>query len=290
MPQLALLLTTFIWGATFPATKAALEQIPPLTFLVLRFFIGVLCAWASLAAMGERLHGDRATLTRSATATVWLFFGYVLQTVGLRYTSASNSAFITTLYVVFVPLFLGRFQPRIWASAALALLGLWCLIDPAVALNLGDLLTLGCAAAFAAHIICIEAYSRHGDPRSFFVWQLIMVTGALLPTVWMERPAATAFAPTAPLLIGLVVTGVFATAAFGIQVWAQRHVPAQRVALIFSLEPAYAAWLAWYFLGEQLNVQGLIGSALILGAVVVGALVPEDEKIMPSPQSSATAS
>ena len=190
MPQLALLLTTLIWGATFPATKAVLEQIPPLSFLVLRFLTGALCAWAVLAMMGVRLHRDRQTLKRSAIATIWLFCGYVLQTVGLQYTSASNSAFITALYVIFVPLFLGRFQPRIWATAVLALIGLWCLIDPTVVLNLGDLMTLGCAAAFAAHIVCLESYSRLGDPRSFFVWQLLMVTGVLMPMMWVESPGA----------------------------------------------------------------------------------------------------
>ena len=158
MPQLALLLTTFIWGATFPATKAVLEQIPPLSFLFLRFFIGTLCSLAMLALMRKALRWDRRTLTRSAIATGWLFLGYVLQTVGLQYTSASNSAFVTALYVVFVPLLLGRFQPRIWLSAALALVGLWCLINPTLLLNLFELLTLLCALAFAAHISCLEYY------------------------------------------------------------------------------------------------------------------------------------
>jgi len=286
MPQLALLLTTLIWGATFPATKAVLEQIPPLSFLVLRFLTGALCAWAVLAMMGVRLHRDRQTLKRSAIATIWLFCGYVLQTVGLQYTSASNSAFITALYVIFVPLFLGRFQPRIWATAVLALIGLWCLIDPTVVLNLGDLMTLGCAAAFAAHIVCLESYSRLGDPRSFFVWQLLMVTGVLMPMMWVESPGPNAFALTPVLVVGLAVTGIFATGAFAVQVWAQRRVAAQRVALIFSLEPAYAAWLAWYFLGEQLSARGWLGSALILGAVVIGALAPEVNKTVEATASS----
>lgn len=287
MPQLALLLTTFIWGATFPATKAVLEQIPPLSFLFLRFLIGALCSLILLALMRHVLHWDRSTVTRSVIATVWLFLGYVLQTVGLQYTSASNSAFITALYVVFVPLLLGRFQARIWVSAALALLGLWCLINPAVLLNLGDVLTIGCAVAFAAHIACLESYSREGDPRSFIVWQLILMSSILLPTMWLEAPQPGAFTPTALLVIGLTITGVFATGAFAVQVWAQRLVPAQRVALIFSLEPAYAAWLAWYFLGEQMNARGLLGSAIILAAVVIGAITPEVEKIAETVESPA---
>ncbi|MDH4244216.1 MAG: DMT family transporter, partial [Nitrospira sp.] len=79
------------------------------------------------------------------------------------------------------------------------------------------------------------------------------------------------FAPTTVLLIGLGVTGVLATLAFAVQMWAQQLVPAQQVALLFASEPAYAAWLSWYFLGEMLDPQGWIGSALILLAVVIGA-------------------
>ncbi len=287
MPQVALLLTTFIWGATFPATKAVLEQIPPLSFLFLRFLIGALCSLTMLALMRHMLRWDRHTLTRSAIATVWLFLGYVLQTMGLAYTSASNSAFITALYVIFVPLLLGRFQPRIWLSAALALIGLWCLVNPTVLLNVGDVLTLACALAFAAHIACLESYSRKGDPRSFFVWQMILMSSILLPTMWLESPQPGAFTPTALLLMGLTITVVFATGAFAVQVWAQRLVPAQRVSLIFSLEPAYAAWLAWYFLGEQMNARGLLGSAMILAAVVIGAIAPEVDKVVETTESPA---
>ena len=104
MPQFALLLTTVVWGATFPATKAALEQIAPLSFLFLRFFLGMIVVLTVLLLMRRRLVTDVCMLRISLIATGWLFLGYVLQTVGLRFTTASNSAFITVLYVVFVPL------------------------------------------------------------------------------------------------------------------------------------------------------------------------------------------
>jgi drug/metabolite transporter (DMT)-like permease len=113
------------------------------------------------------------------------------------------------------------------------------------------------------------------------------MSSILLPTMSLESPQPGAFAPTALLLIGLIITGVFATGAFAVQVWAQRLVPAQRVALIFSLEPAYAAWLSWYFLGEQMNARGLLGSAIILAAVVIGAIAPDVEKIVESIESPA---
>lgn len=271
MPQIALLLSTLIWGATFPATKAVLDQAPPFLFLFLRFLLGTMLALGLVLALGGRLSFERGTLRRSAIATIPLFFGYALQTVGLRSTTASNSAFITALYVVFVPLLLRRFGGQTWASAVLAVAGLWLLVNPSMAVNPGDLMTLACAAAFAAHMGCLERYTRYGDSVSLFLWQLLFMTAAMCPAMLIEWPGGARLVPDEALLVGLVVTGVLATGAFAVQVWAQRLLPAQRVALIFCLEPAFAAWLAWYFLGEHLDATGWLGSALILLALILGA-------------------
>ena len=271
MPRLAILITTVIWGATFPATKAALEQVPPLTFLFLRFLIGVSLVFAVLRLSGRSRPRDPFTIRISFIATVWLFFGYVLQTVGLRYTTASNSAFITALYVVFVPLFLRRWGPRGWLAALVAMAGLWLLAKPTAQGSIGDILTLGCAAAFAAHIACLERFTRLTDPVALFAWQFAFVTPAMFGMMLWESPSSSAFVVTPVLLIGLGVTGLFATGAFAIQIWVQRVLPAQQVALLFSLEPACAAWLAWYFLGETMDVQGWMGSFLILAGVLIGS-------------------
>jgi drug/metabolite transporter (DMT)-like permease len=271
MPRLALLLTTFIWGATFPATKAVLEQIPPFSFLFLRFLLGTVLVGGGFLLWRLRLRRESKVLRASAIATCWLFLGYVLQTVGLSYSTASNSAFITALYVVIVPLILRRFDWRVWLATGIAMAGLWLLIKPSASVNFGDLLTLGCAIAFAAHIACLERFTREVDAPSLFAWQMMASVVLLLPTMLIEQAPVQAFAPTALLLVGLGVTGGLATGAFAIQMWVQRIVPAQQVALIFASEPAYAAWLSWYFLGETLDTQGWIGSGLILLAVVVGA-------------------
>jgi len=271
MPRLALLLTTLIWGATFPATKAVLEQIPPLSFLFLRFLLGAVLVGGGFLLWKLRLHREPAVLRASAIATCWLFLGYVLQTVGLRYTAASNSAFITALYVVIVPLILRRFDRRVWVATGIATVGLWLLVKPSASGNLGDVLTLGCAVSFAAHIACLERFTREFDAPSLFAWQMVASVVLLFPAMLIEQAPAQAFAPTMLLLVGLGVTGGLATGAFAVQMWVQRIVPAQQVALIFASEPAYAAWLSWYFLGETMDTQGWIGSGLILLAVVVGA-------------------
>lgn len=273
MPRLALLLTTFIWGATFPATKAALEQMPPLSFLSLRFLLGTLLIAGWFLASRYAVRRQRGILAAAGVATVFLFFGYALQTVGLHYTSASNSAFLTALYVVLVPLMLRRFDRRVIAATVIATGGLWLLVKPSATMNLGDLMTIGCAVAFAAHIVCLERYTRLFDAPSLLLWQMIAMTLLFLPLMAWERAPVQAFTPSPALLLGLTVTGVFATGAFAVQMWVQQLVPAQQIALIFASEPAYAAWLSWYFLGETLDVQGWIGSGLILMAVLIGAVV-----------------
>jgi drug/metabolite transporter (DMT)-like permease len=274
MPRLALLLTTFIWGATFPATKAALEQMPPLSFLCLRFLLGAFLVGGWFALARHHLRREAKILQASGIATIFLFFGYVFQTVGLRYTSASNSAFLTALYVIIVPLMLRRFDRRVITATAIATAGLWLLVKPSATVNLGDVMTIGCAVAFAGHIVCLERYTRVFDAPSLLLWQVTAMALLFLPMMAWEQPPAPAFAPSTVLLTGLAVTGVLATGAFAVQMWAQQLIPAQQVALIFASEPAYAAWLSWYFLGETLDVEGWIGSGLILAAVLIGAFAP----------------
>ncbi len=271
MPRLALLFTTLIWGATFPATKAVLEQIPPLSFLLLRFLLGTLLVGAWFVVARYRAHRTRDVLWASGVATIFLFLGYVLQTVGLRYSTASNSAFITALYVIFVPLILRRFEGRVLIATAIAMVGLWLLVKPSASMNIGDLMTLGCALAFAGHIICLERFTRRYDAPSLLLWQMTAMSLLFIPTTLWEQAPSSAFAPTGLLALGLIVTGGLATGAFAVQMWAQQIVPAQQVALVFASEPAYAAWLSWYFLGETMDLHGWIGSGLILLAVILGA-------------------
>lgn len=286
MPYLALGLCTLIWGATFPATKIALGQVPPLTFLFLRFTLGTVLVFSCVLVGRDLLRATGPVLRMSLAATVFLFIGYAAQTVGLQHTTASNSAFITALYVVLVPLFLRRFDRRTWISAALALVGLWYLVDPAVTINEGDLWTLACAAGFAAHIACLESFSRRADPPSLLAWQMLFVTIVLGPAMVIEAPEPIQLSATMELGTALLICGVLATGALALQIWAQRIVPAQRVALIFIMEPVCAAWMAWYVLGERLGARGWLGSALILVAVFLGSMprVPQlSRRVEPAP-------
>jgi drug/metabolite transporter (DMT)-like permease len=271
MPQLALVFTTVIWAATFPATKLALNDIGPMAFLLQRFVVSVVAVGLVLITLRKRLRTDKRSLQMAAIASVFLAIGYITQTVGLRYTTASNSAFITALYVVFVPLLLGRFNAQLWTALALAMAGLWLLVRPSGDISLGDIYTLVCAVAFALHIITLEFFAVKTDYQTLASWQLIMVTAALIVPAGLEGYGTTAALRSPAVLGALIVTGALATGvAFLVQVWAQRHVPAQRVALIFALEPALSAWMSWVALGERLDALAWTGSALILAGVLVG--------------------
>ena len=200
----------------------------------------------------------------------------MLQTVGLQYTSPSTSAFITYLLVVFVPLISfvvlrRRPHPLTLVGLVLAVAGLVLLTGGAdVAFGRGEVLTLGCAVAFAAHIVILgETAGRHDAIRLTCVQVTtvgVACLAASLVTGGLRMPWAAVGAAA--------FTGVFATAlAFFAMVWAQRVVSPSRAALILLLEPVFAALLA-SATGDGLSGAALAGGALILAAVVVAEVVP----------------
>lgn len=281
MADLALLLLTLLWGTTFSLVKEALEASSVGVFLALRFGV-------ALAALGAvwALRRDRAGegfLRHGALLGLAMLAGFWLQTLGLRHTTPARSGFITGLSVLVVPVLarflLGR-RVRVssWVGVALALVGLLVLTRPfgeAVTpeIRLGDLLTLGCAVAFAAQIVFTSEWSPRHALVPFVSAQVgVTLAGALLSLLVFEAPRLD---PASPLRYGAVVafTGIVMTAAgFFVMNWAQRHTTAVRAALVFSLEPVAAAlFSAWYW-GETLGPWEVAGGALIVVAVLVGEL------------------
>jgi drug/metabolite transporter (DMT)-like permease len=278
--ELAIALVALIWGSTFVIVKAALADVSTPVFLALRFFLGaVLLAGFFRGRLSGP--GDRATIAGGAALTgLFLFAGYFLQTAGLRFTSASKSAFLTGLFIVLVPL-LGSFvkkskpRPAEWAGAAAALAGTGLLAAPAgiASLGKGDLLTMGCALAFAAHILAVEHYSKRMNYQLLSLLQVSAVALlAGLTCFWLEPPRLVW---TPRLAFALGVTAVLATAAsFALYTWAQRHTTATRAALLFSLEPVFAGLTAWLAAGEAWTLTSLAGAALILGGILAVELKP----------------
>lgn len=266
-----LVVATVFWGSTFVVVKDAIASVPPFEFLAIRFAVATLALWLFWRPRVRHLLGPAPLLVGGALAAA---FG--LQTWGLVYTGATNAAFITGLYVVFTPLLgavLLRRLPgvRIVVAVALATAGLGLLtLRASVGFTLGDLLVLLCAAAWAVQIVLLGRFAPTSDVRTLAVGQLAVATmifAALVPTDALVAPSGTGvwFA------VGLTALGATAFG-FAVQTWAQRHLSANRTAVVLTMEPVFGAVFGIAIAGERLGPVRWLGAALILTAIGVTEL------------------
>lgn len=273
--ELALLLTTVIWGSTFIIIRNTLEGVGPFTLLALRFLVG-------FAALFVLFYGRMRNISfvdvRAGVLLGTLFFaGNALQTSGLQYTTASVSGFITALSVVMVPpiaFLVLRQQPTRGAiiGVCLATVGLALLsLTDDLTLGYGDLLTLGCAVVFAMHIVFTARYAVRTEPTVMVAVQLGL--SALASLVFAGATEAIAWPLSSDVLLVALYLGLLPTAfCFVIQVYGQRRTSAARTALIFTAEPVFAALFAFLVAGEMLGARGLVGCVFILAGVLVAEL------------------
>jgi drug/metabolite transporter (DMT)-like permease len=284
--EAALVGNTIVWGATFVLVKAMLRDVSPLLLLALRFS---LAATLLLALFHRKLRLEWRYLQPGILAGVFLFSGYALQTAGLRYTTAPKAAFLTGLASVLVPLvgsLVYRNRPLVsevlGVLVATSGLALMTLEGDIGSVNRGDLLTFGCALAFAAHIVVVGHYARLADFEQLAIVQI--VTAALL-SLSLFRWAEQSYVEWRPTLFyGILITGVLATAlAFTIQAWAQQYTTPTRTALIYMLEPV-VAWMTSFFLaGEGLSTRASLGAGCILGGILLVELKPLNAKKLQQP-------
>ena len=270
MKALALLLVaTAAWGATFVVVKAAVAHTPVMSFLALRFLL----ASTLLAVLRPRclVRLGRKGWAQGILLGLSLASGYVLQTFGLRYTSAAISGFLTGLQVVFTPLLVWLFlrkRPagRVWAATLMATAGLAVISLRGFSFGLGEVLTVASAAVFALQIVGLGHWSRPGDAYGLATVQLLTVavccTGANLPSGLRVPDSLGVWAAIAG-------TAVVATAvAFVLQSWAQAQLPTARAAIVLTMEPVFAALFAWVG-GEHLGLTVIAGGALVVTAMAV---------------------
>lgn len=271
--DLALAGAAFLFGTTFLVVQDAVEGGGAIPFLVVRFAIGALV----LLPLARRRTRPAAGFGRAVTVLgALLAAGYVLQTVGLQHTTSSVSAFITYLLVVIVP-FLSALVLRrppsavALAGVALAVCGLVLLTAGASGgtigrgLGLGELLTLGCAVAFAGHIVALAAYAPRFDVVQLNLGQFAVLAAALaVPGALLGGYRLSTSTLLAALYTGTVVSAL----AFGLQVWGQRQVSATRTALVLLLEPVFAAVIG-FAAGERLGLLGAAGAGVILAAILL---------------------
>ncbi len=274
--DLALLFITLVWGSTFVIVKRSLAQVSPILFLAMRFW---LATFVILVFMPTAMrHMSLRTFKRGFVLSVYLLGGFLFQTLGLRGTTPSRSAFITSLAVLLVPLLgflIFRYRPRLrtLAGVVMATVGLGLLTLNTLELNLryGDVLTLICAGVFALHILFIGRYTPTTDYRQLVTLQVGL--SAVVCTLIMPVLEMPFLVWDATLTLYLLVTGILATAlAFYLQNWAQQFTTPNRTALIFSLEPFAAALFAYLLMGSSLTPREWIGGGLVLGGILTSEL------------------
>lgn len=273
--DVALILVTVIWGSTFVLVKHTLDSVSPFVLISSRFWtasIALFCAYLIKSSH----KGDKYVVRDGIFSGIALAGGFMTQTLGLTTTEAAKTAFITGLNVVIVPVlavFVLRKNPAKGAvlGVLLATTGLGIMtLDRSLVFSPGDLWVLACAFFFALHIIITGQLTHRHDVLTYTMVQMVTVAViSLVIALMIERKTLTipASAMSSILYLGVGATGLV----FGLQTWAQRHTAPTHTALIFILEPVFAAVFAAVFANEQLVAKEWLGGAIIL----LGMLVSE---------------
>jgi len=279
--ELILVLVTAAWGLTFPLIKNALADATPMSFIALRFTLAALLLLPFLR--GPLRVPDRRAARDGVLLGVMFAVGFAFQTFGLAHTTASKSAFLTGTCVLLVPALswlLERERPPLAsvAGALLAVLGIGLLTRPEdMRMNLGDVLTLGCALVFGLEIVALQVFSRRHRPWGL-MWPAIATTAFLAALATPLESPRVDWTPR--LAAALAFTGVIATAiALVLHMRWQKETTAVRAAVLYSLEPVFALLFAAALFGERMPPLSLLGGAAIVG----GVLVSELGKIAPPP-------
>src|SRR5215813_746725 len=281
--ELALAFSTLLWGSTFVVVKNALDQSSVFVFLAVRFSLAGLCMALFRPQVLRTL--EREEIFAGVRLGFFMFGGYAFQTAGLKYTTASNSGFITGSSVVLVPLILALFWGKrvtgwVYFGTVAAAGGLYFLTVPASGiahLNRGDVLTFFAAASYAVHIILVGEYGQEHSAAALSVLQVSACAGM----AWLTAFGAHAirwqtmrFESSGALWIGVSVCAVFATAlAFSLQLWAQQYTTPSHAAILFTLEPVFAVATSYLVLGERLGARSLAGAALVLAGILAAELL-----------------
>jgi drug/metabolite transporter (DMT)-like permease len=300
---LLMLFVVAVWGSTFVLIKGALADATPAAFNLVRMTLAFLVLAAAYHRSWRGIR--RWQIASGALVGLCLAIGYQFQTTGLARTTPSKSAFITGLVVVLVPLFStvpglrapGARPPRwnAFLGAALAFAGILFLTAPAAAdarkpttaidflagllpnlssINVGDLLTFGCAIGFAFHCIALSHVSPRIGYRPLAILQVgFCAVFMAISLPFIEHPHITW---TPRLAIALAIAAVLATAAaFSIQSWAQSVLPPTHTALLLTLEPVFAWITSFLIMHERLGMRPACGALLILAGIALTELVPQ---------------
>lgn len=282
--SLALLCGTMIWGSAFIAQSVGMNLIGPFTFQAIRCALAVVFLFLLTFVFDWKI-GFKKSLAKWKNKQLWisggvcgaaLFVAASLQQVGLIYTEPGKAGFLTAMYIVLVPIlgiFLHR-RPGLNAvfSVVLALVGLYLLSFMGVSsINVGDLLLIGCALAFAVQILLIDSFAQDLDGLRLNCVQALVVAVLSLP--WMllteELDMGNILACWLPLgFAGILSMGV----AYSLQIVGQKNLDPTTASLIMSLESVFAALGGWLILHNTMTPRELLGCALVFAGVILSQL------------------
>lgn len=272
-PEWGIVIIAILWGGSYVVGKTAYQDVGPFALSMIRF---VLAGLSMLVIFHRRLREiDRGTLFAGCAAGSFLGIAYIMQYVGLTYTTASKSGFITGLFVVFVPMLDAIYCRRLPArhelfGVFLATLGLACFsFTWPISFNFGDLLTLISAALFATSIVMITYFSRQHDPFLIAVVQLVLIgiISTIACLIMEPLPSLSVFKPHFIMIIIYLV--YFSTVINTIvQNWAQSKVDATTAAVLFILEPVFSGIFGFLFMKDPFGVSETTGALLIVGGIL----------------------
>jgi drug/metabolite transporter (DMT)-like permease len=273
LADLSLLFVAIIWGSTFIIVKQSVENIPVFSFLFMRF---ALAGMLLILINAPKLKAiDKGVLADGVMLGIALFLAYAFQTFALTATSASITAFITGLFVVFVPVLSSVFLrklPRqeamigvVFATIGLALITL----QGKFLVSFGEFLALVCAFFIAIHIILTDKLSRRNDYGLLTLVQVnIVALFSLIFSLFLD-PRVIPIQFNNQLIFSLIINSVFATfVAFVIQTSMQKYTTPTKAAIIFIMEPVSSAFFSYWIGGELLTAKQYVGTSFILLAMV----------------------
>tara|TARA_B100001175_G_scaffold86656_1_gene72827 strand:- start:1871 stop:2779 length:909 start_codon:yes stop_codon:yes gene_type:complete len=280
--NICLIVAALIWGTAFVAQTTGMEHIGPLTFTNLRFLIGGLIV---LPLAVKEMPNFKKSLNKKLIIIILLtglslLMGTYLQQYALQYTKIGNAAFLTILYVPFVPI-ISRFILKkrihwsIWVSVSICLVGSYYLtVGNSFEAQFADFLVVVCAIFFALHCILIDEYFEIVNaPFTLATSQFLLCFLYSLPFVFIfEDPSLKGIYME---LFELLYVGVMSSGiAYTLQIFGQRYVKPSTAAITFSLEGVFGSLAAWIILSQMLTTTQIFGCFLILLGVLTAQLIP----------------
>jgi len=290
--ELILLLITLLWSATFVIVKESLNNISSMLFVGFRFLIAGLILLPIV--IRKRISFKNVNLKLPIILGVLLFLGFATQTIGLRFTSATKSAFLTGSAVIIIPILqtiIERRKPKTGAviGVVVVLVGIlllsggnsfFTLLEDLVAnFNFGDGMTLLCAIFFALYVVYLDILSSKYNFWLLLIIQITVVSILAFVSAFLFQSVnfeAIKIDFTSQLGFGILYTAIFATlVTTALQTKYQNLVTPTKAGIVYSFEPIFAAVIAYIAIGEKITTFGFIGATLIFIGLIISEVFDE---------------